>query len=453
MIKRIGAMVMISIMLISTTVSTTKSSAMGVALPIMQDLVEMLRGMAPMLGFLIDPVAVAAMSSQAVSEADAMFQIQAGTLKTSAVQALSQYTSANDDGAFDGVIMLNFLKEYATKMSKSTTGGLAYVQWYFTNSTMMQRFKQAVLSFMSNVLSPTQLATHQYSGTSSSIPANTYQKWSNNVPDSPSYTNVYPYQIIANCTAGLSLIMSNSPLYQDLSGIIHGSVNYSWMILRGSTWYFYSGQTVNNWGISIQSISQANNNVYDYPAQTTLKFEKTTTIVQDGRASLNPYFKAPTTAVELQSTAVWAGNSISVPAPSVASDVLTGAKPIADIAATYTAEGTIPMTDTVAQSVTATVANTATAEWSKENWSVPEIIFTKFPFCLPWDLKNAISLLVASPIPPKWTFSFPSNIFIGGGEITVDLAQFEPWAKVSRWAMMIIFNLGLIYATRRLIGA
>ncbi len=88
------------------------------------------------------------------------------------------------------------------------------------------------------------------------------------------------------------------------------------------------------------------------------------------------------------------------------------------------------------------------------SFKVPaDIIKNKFPFSIPWDLKNAITSLTATPKAPKWTINFDSRYFAGGGQIEIDFAQFEAWAKIVRWGVLIIFNITLILITRKIIGA
>lgn len=77
---------------------------------------------------------------------------------------------------------------------------------------------------------------------------------------------------------------------------------------------------------------------------------------------------------------------------------------------------------------------------------------TKFPFSIPWDLKNAITSLQATPAPPNWTINFDSRYFKGGGNITIDFSQFETLAAVTRWGILILFNISLILLAKKLIG-
>lgn len=83
--------------------------------------------------------------------------------------------------------------------------------------------------------------------------------------------------------------------------------------------------------------------------------------------------------------------------------------------------------------------------------SLGGVLTSKFPFSIPWDLSNAVQGLKATPKAPHWTITFPSNYFIGGGTIDIDFAQFQTWANIVRWGLLIAFNIGLIMLTRTII--
>lgn len=83
-----------------------------------------------------------------------------------------------------------------------------------------------------------------------------------------------------------------------------------------------------------------------------------------------------------------------------------------------------------------------------------------FPFSVPWDLKNSISSLAADPEPPKfvvdlnsWNVSQQLRSFTGSGDykIEVNFDQFEIWAKIIRWGVLVTFLISLIIVTRNLI--
>lgn len=117
----------------------------------------------------------------------------------------------------------------------------------------------------------------------------------------------------------------------------------------------------------------------------------------------------------------------------------------------------IPDVNTLTEANTYTDATTgevSTTEFRYPEMQVPaDVLKNKFPFSIPWDLKNAVTSLMVTPVAPKWVIKFDKNYFVGGGEIVIDFAQFEIWAKIIRWGILIIFNIFLILATRRLVGA
>ena len=67
-----------------------------------------------------------------------------------------------------------------------------------------------------------------------------------------------------------------------------------------------------------------------------------------------------------------------------------------------------------------------------------ETIKEKFPFSLPWDIQRIIEELADVPEVPNWTVN------ILGNELVLDFAVFEPLAKIVRWAVVIMFIVGLI---------
>lgn len=81
----------------------------------------------------------------------------------------------------------------------------------------------------------------------------------------------------------------------------------------------------------------------------------------------------------------------------------------------------------------------------------PDIITDKFPFSLPFDIHRTFTLLAADPEAPKFTFPIEmEGVF--SYKIVVDLSEYEWIASVVRWFLFIIFVIGLILATNKLIG-
>ncbi len=70
----------------------------------------------------------------------------------------------------------------------------------------------------------------------------------------------------------------------------------------------------------------------------------------------------------------------------------------------------------------------------------------KFPFCIPWDLYNSFRTFNVEGEAPRWEVEF-----LGDTEFVIDFVQFEEWARIVRWGVLILFNLGLILITRNII--
>lgn len=73
----------------------------------------------------------------------------------------------------------------------------------------------------------------------------------------------------------------------------------------------------------------------------------------------------------------------------------------------------------------------------------------KFPFCLPWDLMRGIQSLESN----QWDRKIEVNV--GDGiwpKMVIDLTMFDRIAGITRIVLLVIFDLGLIFSTRRLMG-
>lgn len=73
----------------------------------------------------------------------------------------------------------------------------------------------------------------------------------------------------------------------------------------------------------------------------------------------------------------------------------------------------------------------------------------KFPFCLPWDLMRGIQSLESS----QWDRKI--RIEVGDGiwpAMVIDLTMFDGIASITRVILLIVFDLGLIFGTRKLMG-
>lgn len=94
---------------------------------------------------------------------------------------------------------------------------------------------------------------------------------------------------------------------------------------------------------------------------------------------------------------------------------------------------------------------------SKINWEplkVTGTLFTtKFPFSLPWDiLRTFQALLIDNPTLPKWDIKWHDQILHKDFGFTIDLTGYDRIFKIARNFILVAFNVGLIMATRKLVG-
>lgn len=73
-------------------------------------------------------------------------------------------------------------------------------------------------------------------------------------------------------------------------------------------------------------------------------------------------------------------------------------------------------------------------------------LYEKFPFSLPWDLKNSVKTFVKPGVAPKWETKI-QNV-----PIVIDFSRFESLALISRSFLYIIFCVVLIILTRKFLS-
>lgn len=76
---------------------------------------------------------------------------------------------------------------------------------------------------------------------------------------------------------------------------------------------------------------------------------------------------------------------------------------------------------------------------------------SKFPFCIPWDIYDSMSLLISNAEAPKWQITFPASIFIKDTTLTIDLSIFDEWASIIRWGEYALFCIGLFFLTKEVV--
>lgn len=82
---------------------------------------------------------------------------------------------------------------------------------------------------------------------------------------------------------------------------------------------------------------------------------------------------------------------------------------------------------------------------------LPKILLQKFPFCIPWDFYNAIKMLRADPVPPRFDFSIPIPIVNYTWQGSIDFSQFDDLASIVRWFLCAIWIVSLILLTKSII--
>lgn len=84
------------------------------------------------------------------------------------------------------------------------------------------------------------------------------------------------------------------------------------------------------------------------------------------------------------------------------------------------------------------------------------VIKEKFPFSIPWDVFSLFAQLNVEPVTPVFAIDSGEYIRLGDEDIAVDydfdidFSTFDPIAKIIRWALILIFDIAIILALRRL---
>ncbi len=77
----------------------------------------------------------------------------------------------------------------------------------------------------------------------------------------------------------------------------------------------------------------------------------------------------------------------------------------------------------------------------------------KFPFSIPWDIRYLFDKLSSQGRePPRWVLPFVIESIGLKGELVIDLKNFEPVSKISRLFLTLLFCLGLINMTIKIVG-
>lgn len=111
----------------------------------------------------------------------------------------------------------------------------------------------------------------------------------------------------------------------------------------------------------------------------------------------------------------------------------------------------LPLTQDVAATVTDLQETKAAELGDTETYSLD--LTEYFPFCIPFDIGNLLTLFRAEPEAPTFTFSLPIGYDAVNGFLwetyTLDLSQFDQVAFWCRRGMLLIFIVGLGLSTRQ----
>lgn len=108
-------------------------------------------------------------------------------------------------------------------------------------------------------------------------------------------------------------------------------------------------------------------------------------------------------------------------------------------------------TDTPSKPGEGTDTDKPNVNWpSAGDISLPKLIISKFPFCVPFDVARLIGLLEADPKTP--IFHVPLKVgTILNEEIVLDLSQWDNAVRIIRWGELLVFVAGLVLVTRNYI--
>jgi hypothetical protein len=94
-------------------------------------------------------------------------------------------------------------------------------------------------------------------------------------------------------------------------------------------------------------------------------------------------------------------------------------------------------------------------DWSKMKLTAATLS-TVFPFSIPWDVGRLFSVLDVPPKTPVFSVDVNKSIDLGGKSIPIkykfdiNFSIFDPIAAIARWAFILIFDISIIMALRRL---
>lgn len=100
-------------------------------------------------------------------------------------------------------------------------------------------------------------------------------------------------------------------------------------------------------------------------------------------------------------------------------------------------------------------ADNSTIDWSKLLTAFGSLTDV-FPFSIPWDVSSLLSVLNVSPVTPDFPVNVSKTVKIVGSDIPINykfdinFSAFNDVAMVGRWALVLIWDIAIILALRRL---
>lgn len=154
------------------------------------------------------------------------------------------------------------------------------------------------------------------------------------------------------------------------------------------------------------------------------------------------------------SDAAYTKDAVSVPYPTDADGVKVPDIPydkVVDQSTGKALDDTGTDTDNPSKPGEGTDTDKPSVNWpSAGDISLPKLIISKFPFCIPFDVARLIGLLEADPKTP--IFHVPLKVgTILDEEIVLDLSQWDNAVRIIRWGELIVFVAGLVLVTRNYI--
>jgi hypothetical protein len=98
---------------------------------------------------------------------------------------------------------------------------------------------------------------------------------------------------------------------------------------------------------------------------------------------------------------------------------------------------------------------TQKVDWTKLKLAAGTLT-TVFPFSIPWDVYNLFSVFNVSPVAPNFQIDINRTVTIFNHDIpikykfNIDFSTFDPIAAIGRWGLILVFDIAIIMALRRL---